>query len=46
MIYVQLKKALYSTLQAALLFFGNYYPTHYMSGDSQLMTMTDALPTK
>ena len=33
MLYIKLKKALYGTLQAALLF-GDYYRTHYRSGDS------------
>jgi len=38
MLYVQLKKAFYGTLQAN----GSYYPAHHRSGDSKLMTMTDA----
>ena len=33
MLYVQLKKAIYGTLQAAL-YFGDYYQRHYRSGDS------------
>jgi hypothetical protein len=40
MIYAQFKKALYGTLQAALLF-GNCYPAHYRSGVSVSMSMID-----